>query len=168
MADSDALRARRARLHRKGDHTLCVPGRCRELAPPTPATAAVSAVEPAERAYGPRGQKLWDEMAGTALGPTHRLLLEEACRIADRLDHLDQLIGQGHIALMTEARQQTTALRGIVAELRSGAPKAKAPKTAAAAAAAASGAGAPPKEGSGLGDLAANVVALRRPAPPAG
>lgn len=123
MADSDALRARRARLHRKGDHTLCVPGRCRELAPPTPPAAAAAPVEPAERAYGPRGQKLWDDMATAVLGPTHRLLLDEACRLADRLDQLDQLIRDGHVALMTEARQQTTALRGIVAELRAGAPR---------------------------------------------
>ena len=31
MADSDAVRARRARQHKMGDHSLCVPGRC-ELA----------------------------------------------------------------------------------------------------------------------------------------
>jgi len=70
-----------------------------------------------------RCEKLWDDMATAVLGPTHRLLLDEACRLADRLDQIDQLIREGHIALMTEARQQTTALRGIVQELRAAAPK---------------------------------------------
>jgi hypothetical protein len=28
MADSDGLRAKRARLHRSGDHSLCRPARC--------------------------------------------------------------------------------------------------------------------------------------------
>lgn len=31
MADSDAQRARRYRLHQQGDHSLCRPGRCRVL-----------------------------------------------------------------------------------------------------------------------------------------
>jgi hypothetical protein len=30
VADSGALRVRRHRLHRKGDHSLCRPGRCSE------------------------------------------------------------------------------------------------------------------------------------------
>ena len=28
MADSDALRTRRSRQHKAGDHALCLPGRC--------------------------------------------------------------------------------------------------------------------------------------------
>jgi hypothetical protein len=31
MADSDAIRARRSRLHRQGDHSQCLPGRCPDL-----------------------------------------------------------------------------------------------------------------------------------------
>jgi hypothetical protein len=33
MADSEAVRQRRARAHRDGNHDLCVVGRCRELGP---------------------------------------------------------------------------------------------------------------------------------------
>jgi hypothetical protein len=33
MADSDALRARRSRAHRQGDHHLCIVGHCKELGP---------------------------------------------------------------------------------------------------------------------------------------
>lgn len=48
MADSGALRARRARAHANGDHELCRPGsKCRQPAGPAPAnglTASVMAV----------------------------------------------------------------------------------------------------------------------------
>jgi hypothetical protein len=37
MADSGAERARRARRHKAGDHSLCSPGRCPELSQPEPA-----------------------------------------------------------------------------------------------------------------------------------
>jgi hypothetical protein len=48
MADSDALRARRRRLHAKGDHTLCRPDRCPALgAPPRPAVGDVTSLEKA-------------------------------------------------------------------------------------------------------------------------
>jgi hypothetical protein len=33
MADSDAMRARRSRAHRQGNHDLCLVGRCKELGP---------------------------------------------------------------------------------------------------------------------------------------
>jgi hypothetical protein len=39
VADSSALRKRRHRAHKKGDHSLCVPGRC----PDAPAAADVEA-----------------------------------------------------------------------------------------------------------------------------
>lgn len=81
---------------------------------------------------GERGQRLWDEMtAGGQLPPAHLVLLEEACRIADRLDVMDAIIrrwsepseddegGSGDITgLFAESRQQATALKGIVAEIR--------------------------------------------------
>lgn len=34
MADSDAVRAKRSRLHRQGDHSSCLPGRCAALGGP--------------------------------------------------------------------------------------------------------------------------------------
>jgi hypothetical protein len=39
-ADSEALRARRYRSHRAGDHSLCRPDRCRAEGPPAPPPAA--------------------------------------------------------------------------------------------------------------------------------
>src|SRR5216684_3506895 len=42
--DSAALRARRSRRHRAGDHSLCVAGRCAESGSPVP--AAVAGAEP--------------------------------------------------------------------------------------------------------------------------
>jgi hypothetical protein len=50
VADSDALRTRRSRAHRAGDHSLCLPTRCRALgAPPTPKAGDVSDLEKAVR-----------------------------------------------------------------------------------------------------------------------
>ncbi|HEY9375186.1 hypothetical protein [Streptomyces sp.] len=83
---------------------------------------------------GERGRRLWIEsMAQWQLIPTHLVLLEEACRISDRLDLLDALIrgisartddGEGGSAdisgFLAESRQQATALRGLVAEIRQG------------------------------------------------
>lgn len=79
-------------------------------------------------------------VAGPALTPGHLVLLEEACRVADRCELLDRLIrgfadslgddpdddgedsgGSGDVTgLLAEARAQQTTLRGLVAELRQG------------------------------------------------
>lgn len=92
-----------------------------------------------------RGRRLWRQLhvAGD-WGPAQVVLIEEACRIADRLDRLDALLAgdveewarvevpEGHFdgrlivnGLLAEARQQQTTLRGIVAELRAAGGKAK-------------------------------------------
>lgn len=108
-----------------------------------PVTASHSATpaqpEPAD-GFGPRGGRLWrDSLADPALNlsPAERVLLEEACRLADRLDRLDDfLAGRGDVWLrfharnedgsivrvvvdraLSEARQQADTLRGIVADL---------------------------------------------------
>jgi hypothetical protein len=99
---------------------------------------AIPVVEPVESrvvGLGPTGQRLWQEL--TEAGepdPLQRVMLVEACRIADRLDSLDRQL-HGHDWLrfrhdetgvevtvhvdrvLTEAREQATALRGIVADL---------------------------------------------------
>lgn len=88
-----------------------------------------------------RGQRMWStSVAGPALTPGHLVLLEEACRVADRLDDLDRLLravsegfedesqesegNEGALGRMTgllaEARAQQVALKGLVAELRQG------------------------------------------------
>ncbi|WP_285554862.1 hypothetical protein [Actinoplanes regularis] len=85
-----------------------------------------------------RGERLWREMKGDDLPPATRVLLEEACRIADRLDQLDRLLGgtaRDWVSLvekkgdperqcvvidkpLAEARQQATALKQLIAEIR--------------------------------------------------
>jgi len=88
--------------------------------------------------FGARGQRLWDDLTKTRPEPAARVLIEEACRIADRLDKLDRLLtGEADdwlgiveakgdpdrqelviTAPLAEARQQATALKQLLAELR--------------------------------------------------
>jgi hypothetical protein len=44
VADSEALRQRRYRAHRDGDHHLCIVGRCKELGPSGEQAATQKAV----------------------------------------------------------------------------------------------------------------------------
>lgn len=102
-------------------------------------------------------------------GPLRTQLLVEACRIADRLDLLDiQLHGGSWLRfrhdetgtevtvyidrVLAEAREQATALRGLVAELTKSTGAAEARPTG--------------KAGGGVASLTARLAA-RRPAPPA-
>lgn len=157
MAVSSAERQRRYRRHSRGDHSLCDPQRCDALSG-GPAEADLPIVEPAGR--GPRGQRLWDGLCDEGLGPAHLLLLDETCRIADRLDRLDELVGKrkswlstetddgGRVivvvdAVLAEARQHATALRALISDLTRALPKAPAVKPVQA------------KRGAGLADLVA-------------
>lgn len=77
---------------------------------------------------------MWSEsVEAWSLTPAHLVLLEEACRTADRCSLLDDMIrrqadgygeDEGESAsitqLLAEARAQQVALKGIVAELRQG------------------------------------------------
>jgi hypothetical protein len=91
-----------------------------------------------------RGKQLWDEITDEHdLDPTQRVILEEACRTADRLDQLDDVIsGKGVLQLMhfrsmldrdtdderhivltvdgalSEARQQQNVLKQLLVSLR--------------------------------------------------
>lgn len=79
-------------------------------------------------------------MSGDKLDASKRVLLEEACRIADRLDKLDALLVGDAAAwfrfsvdesgtevtvivdkVLSEARQQAVALKQLISELRQGA-----------------------------------------------
>ncbi|GAA1065214.1 hypothetical protein GCM10009574_028270 [Streptomyces asiaticus] len=122
---------------------------------------------------GSRGSRLWREMtASGSLTPAHLVLLEEACRLADRLDWLNTILqracspvkandgddeGESPAVgpLLAEARQQQTALRGLVAEIRQ-AQKGSVP---------ASGKPASKAGGSGVADLSARIAARRGQAP---
>lgn len=84
-----------------------------------------------------RGRRLWREMhALVDFNPAETVLLEEACRMADRLDRLDRVLtssselvrlrvdGNGGEAVfvvdgaMAEARQQANVLKQLIASLR--------------------------------------------------
>lgn len=85
-----------------------------------------------------RGRRLWREMHEAAeFNPAERVLLEEACRLTDRLEKLDAIL-RGDAAtlveivydhdgeplrlavdgVLAEARQQQNVLKQIVAALR--------------------------------------------------
>lgn len=127
---TNAERQRRYRRHKIDDHSLCLSESC-ESAGQRPVTPPVT---------GPvtRGVTLWREMNGDQLPPPARVLLEEACRIADRLDRLDKLLdgdAESWVSLveqrgdperqivvidrpLAEARQQAVALKQLIAEIR--------------------------------------------------
>lgn len=142
MADSAADRARRSRRHKKGDHSLCPPERRCLQAEQAEATAAVVTAEAQpDGGYGPRGAAARAALLEVeGLGPLHRVLVDEACRIADRLDRLHAALESKGTwlrfetddnkqivivvdGMLAEARQQASALRGIVAEIRAALPK---------------------------------------------
>jgi hypothetical protein len=153
MSSSSTERVRRLRQHRKGDHSLCVEGRCPDAGSVSPAVAsAVSTKRGTQQPrqsparFGRRGQKLWTDLNDGTRGPGEIALIEEACRIADRLDILDRVLTGDQSAWMTlrsdddgtetvividqvltQARMHATTLRGLVAELRQSAGSAKAP-----------------------------------------
>jgi hypothetical protein len=166
VADSAAERSRRAYRHRKGDHSLCDPGRrCEAVAAAEARDAAADhAITDGNRDYGPRGKQFRDALANEELGPAHQLLVDEAARMADRLDRLDYALQNkgtwlrfestdgGDVVVtidnvLAEARQQATALKGIVSELRAAMPAPEKRKSA-------------PKAG-GLSALADELAARR-------
>lgn len=109
---------------------------------------------------GARAARLEAELQGRGLGPAHLALLEEACRLVDLLDRLDSMIagreqwvttsqdGDRVVvvvdALLGERRQTATALRGLLAEVVKGLPKAAAPAGG--------------KKGGALADLTAKIA----------
>jgi hypothetical protein len=110
-----------------------------EKTPPEPPGAAPEGrkAREGELGLGRSGRKLYEAVteASKRLSPLQVPLLLEACRIVDRLDQLDiQLHGGDWLRfrarnddgtevlvvvdrLLTEAREQATALKGLVAEL---------------------------------------------------
>lgn len=91
---------------------------------------------PRRRRFGTRGQRLWDAHHEQIDGQRGLVLLEEACRIADRLDKLDGLLrGDADVwarlvhdlrtedyelridGALIEARQQANVLRQLIAAL---------------------------------------------------
>ncbi|MEU4590054.1 hypothetical protein [Micromonospora aurantiaca (nom. illeg.)] len=133
---------------------------------------------------GLRGRRLWQEVTagGPALKPAERVLLEEACRAADRLDVLDRILRgdedswmrlhsaneDGSIVkvvlnnALAEVRQQQVALKALLAELRTSQAGGAAPKTTGARPPAAKeDAGDVPAGSTGVVSLAARIAAKR-------
>ncbi|MCI3277514.1 hypothetical protein [Streptomyces cylindrosporus] len=114
---------------------------------------------------GERGRRMWGEsLAIWSLTPAHLVLLEEACRIADRLDLLNAMLLRpaGDVnpdvaqfadisGLLAESRQQSSALKLLLAEIRQG-QKASGPAKA------------DPAGGVGVADLTARIAQRRREA----
>ena len=87
---------------------------------------------------GSKGSKLWKELTDLhTFGPAELVILEESCRIADRLDRLDAALGDelgdwltfrsnddgSEIRVvvdgaLAEARQQANILKQLIAALR--------------------------------------------------
>jgi hypothetical protein len=170
MADSPAIRQRRYRLHKGGDHSLCVLGRCESVTPPVTRNTG-SDLQEQTGGLGPAGRNLWSLMTGgKLLGPMQMVMLLEACRIVDRLDKLDaQLRGvdrewltlesadpEGSTLVvvvdraLSEARQQAATLKGLLAEIRQAGRTGTKP---------ASGTGAPAAKEGSLADLTARIAA---------
>jgi hypothetical protein len=122
---------------------------------------------------------MWTQSTDSAqLTPGHLVLLEEACRVADRLDDLDRLLravsegfeddvqesegNEGSLGRMTgllaEARAQQTALKGMLAELRQG------QRTAGGQTGSPAVPGAKAAGGSGVSDLSARIADRRKEA----
>lgn len=130
----------RSKAHTRGDHSLCdltrcedrAAGRMRTLPPGT--TLIPIDPDPWENyepiGLGPRGRALKEELSGLpSLSPGDGELIEEASRIADRLDILARIIrGDDHPWLVKqadlrknilgEARQQALALKTLVEKLQ--------------------------------------------------
>lgn len=87
--------------------------------------------------FGSRGQRLWSDLNGADAAPAERVLIEEAARLADRLDTLDRVLTTGGdwltfepvlpdgsvvrvvvTGVLAEARQQQATLKQLLAELR--------------------------------------------------
>lgn len=186
MSSPEAIRQRRYRLHRKGDHSECLAGRCDEAV--TDVTSRVTRDDD----FGPRGKTLWaDVVKELSPGPMQRVMLLEACRIADRLDKLEaQLSGADDEWLriepdyedptrpvvvlvdkaLSEARQQALAMKALLAEIRQAAKPATPAGKPAAATPPLTDPQAPPAAaagGSNVLSLAAGIAA-RRTNPTAG
>lgn len=149
---SGAERQRRWRRHKLGDHTLCDPergcDRSAQVEPPRPAvpeplekSKRYLPPEGYEHVRGPRGARLWEALSGQlAKQPVQLVLLDEACRMLDRLDRLDYVLADrsawfttetddgGRVivvvdAVLGEARQYAAAVRALLADISKALPK---------------------------------------------
>lgn len=169
MTDSSAVRAQRSRLHKRHDHSLCHPDRCPEAKKAVdPELTQPKAVE--RPRFDEAGSQLWRDMTAEGdLAPMAMVLLVEACRIVDRLETLDATLQGGQAQwldldvdeegntatvivdkALAESRQQATALKQLVGEIRQFTGKGKV-----------SNSGSVTKGGGSIADLNSRIAARR-------
>lgn len=137
MALSHAERQRRYRERKRAEQEQRALPVTSDVTPPVTGDA-VSPGDPRQPRYlKARGRRLWAELIAGNPGPADVVLIEEACRLADRLDKLDAILGGRDRAWITieipdggstaevivdkvlsEARQQQIALKQLLGELR--------------------------------------------------
>ncbi|MEU5549216.1 hypothetical protein ABZ738_05555 [Micromonospora sp. NPDC047793] len=112
---------------------MCDPTRCDGT---TPVTSQSQPSAPDRPRLRSRGRRLWEDEGGDTLTGANRVVLEEACRLVDRLDRLDAILngrdrswlslemgddGEVQVVVdkvLSESRQQQLALKQLAAELR--------------------------------------------------
>ncbi|MFD4343416.1 hypothetical protein ACFWQ6_00790 [Streptomyces coelicoflavus] len=136
--------------------------------PPEPAAQGggrFNAVSASPSGLGDRGRRLWEEtLAPGSLTPSHLVLLEEACRAADRLELLDSILRLATSSVnpdfkifheisgvLAEARQQQGVLKALLAAIG------KAPGVSGQVKDSSAG-------GAGVSDLTARIAERRREA----
>lgn len=108
----NALKQKRYRQHAKGDHSLCLASGCD--------VAYREAHRPLE-GLGKAGKALWKGATQfEELTATQRAILLSACRVADRLELLQEAMNDPEQLkwAMREARQQEAVQKGLITELR--------------------------------------------------
>lgn len=177
MADDAALRKRRSRAHSRGDHSLCVVGRCEAVTTVTPVPEPPPTWPDDAPDLDAGGRRLWRELGGGDAVGEARVLIVEMCRTVDRCDRLDRQLSSDtnwlslrmvddsdEITVIVdravgESRQQGLALKQFIAELRAVRAAAAAPAPGSEAAPAAPATAAQHTEEAGnLVDLAAYLA----------
>ena len=99
MSTPVALRQRRSRAHRAGDHSSCLPGR------PCRATDTHDADGFVPNRGITAGRRLWRALGGDLLPILDQILLVEACRCLDRAEYLRRELDRASVTPVPGARR---------------------------------------------------------------
>jgi hypothetical protein len=148
MADTDAERQKRKYYHDRDDHSLCRRENClkagkKSFAAQVELDESVVPVAPFEYGFGPNASRYWAGMhKAYVITPDIEPILIQACRLINRLDKLDSILSNRDQtwlyirrmpnldaddevvfkvimnSALRDERDESTALRGLVSELR--------------------------------------------------